>query len=223
MNRDIRAIVQIKKYSEFFNLLVVVFAIVLMMVIGVVINANDPLDPGEMREMLLFGVGGAYLGTNLFFKIFFIADEVPKGLSFGMTRKKLFVGLRIVDFLELVIVTVLALIFIAEADASVILKTAVCLYGLFMWIEGLAGNNVVRYGKSVFWIYYIIFMFVCIGLPRITHVFPESATPFVMIFDFFTNSFFNQGIVWAALVVFVLAGIFVNWLTFRKLAVNYTI
>ncbi|SDI50771.1 hypothetical protein SAMN05421493_11663 [Pseudobutyrivibrio sp. 49] len=223
MNRNIRAIAQIKKYSELINLLVIVFSIVLMLVIYFIVSQSDPMEPEDFREMLLFGVGGAYLGTNGFLKIFYIADEVPKGLSFGMTRKKLFIGLRVADFLELLVVVILALILVTEADANVILKVAAFLYGLFMWIEGLAGNNVIRYGKNVFWIYYIVFMVACIGLPRLTHVFPESATPFVMIFDFFTNSFFNQGVVWVALAAFILAGMIVNWITFRKLAVNYIV
>ena len=91
-----------------------------------------------------------------------------------------------------------------------------------MWVEGIAGNSVVRYGKIAYWVYYFVFLFACIALPRLGYFIPSFGTPLAVLWDFFINPFFNQGIVWTAILVFDMLGLIVNWLTFRKIPVNYS-
>ena len=130
MNRDVRAIIQLKKYAEIINVLTICLVVTIMLLLAFIFSKTEPMDPEATRLMLLAGTGGTYVGLNAFFKVFFIADEVPKGLSFGMIRKKLFIGLRIVDALELLVVTLLTLVLVKEIDAIVVFKVTVFLFGL---------------------------------------------------------------------------------------------
>ncbi|MDC7278975.1 hypothetical protein NXH64_05585 [Butyrivibrio fibrisolvens] len=221
MSRDIKAILHIKKYNELFNLFMIAIIIAAMLIMCLVFSTNTSFDTEGLSMILAGGIIGGYVGTSMFFKIFFIADEVPRGLTFGMTRKKLFVGCRIVDMLEILFFTLVAFAFIKVIGVSMILKVAVALYGVYMWVEGLAGNSVVRYGKIAYWVYYFVFLFAVIALPRLGYFIPSFGTPLALAWDFFINPFFNQGIVWTSILVFDLLGLIVNWLTFRKIPVNY--
>lgn len=221
MSRDIKAILHLKKYNELFNVMVVGIIFVMMFVLSFIFSKDGSMNMDEARVMMIGGIVGGYIGISLFFKIFFIADEVPRGLTFGMTRRKLFVSFRIVDFLEILILSVLALVLIHEADVSLILKAAALLFGVFMWVEGLAGNNVVRYGKIVYWIYYFVFLFVVIALPRLDYFIPGFGTPLAVLADHFINPVYNQVMVWTTIIAFGFVGFIVNWITFRRIPVNY--
>ena len=222
MSRDIKAILHIKKYNELFNIFMVAIIVAAMLLMIVFFSADTSFETDSLSMMLAGGIIGGYVGTSMFFKIFFIADEVPRGLTFGMTRRKLFIGCRIVDLLEIIFFTLVAFAFLKAIGVSMILKVAVTLYGIYMWVEGIAGNSVVRYGKIAYWVYYFVFLFACIALPRLGYFIPSFGTPLAVLWDFFINPFFNQGIVWTAILVFVLLGLIVNWLTFRKIPVNYS-
>ena len=222
MTRDIRAILELKKGSEICNGIVVLFSMGLAIILNVIL-ADSGVD-FKALTMILVGAGvGGYMTVNSFVKIFMLAEETPRGLAFGMTRRKLFLLSRAVDLVEILILAILSVVLLRDINAGLIFKMAAAAFGFFMWLEGLAGNNVVRYGKIAYWIYYICFMLVMFGVPRLIGAIPGVADAWARFFDGFTNSVYSQGPIWIGLLVFILLGILVNWLTFRTLAVNYNV
>ena len=171
MSRNLRAIIQIKKMNELLTMGGVFLMSIVMVLI--VFFVADEAELGDSLRILWIGFfAGGYCMMNLFIKIFIMTDEVPKGLSFGMTRHTLFIYSRLVDLAEIIFMAIVATIGLGEID-SMVFKIAALFFGLFMWLEGTAGNSVIRYGKMAYWIYYIVVMLVSIGLPRLTQIFPE--------------------------------------------------
>jgi hypothetical protein len=66
-------------------------------------------------------------------------------------------------------------------------------------------------------------MVVFIGCPRIFSAVPTLGQAFAMAVDMFITPVYNQTAVWGGLLAFILAGIVVNWITFRKIPVNVVV
>ena len=92
-----------------------------------------------------------------------------------------------------------------------------------MWIEGIAGNGMLRYGKIVYWIYYICFLLIMIGVPRLIGEATGMSDATALLVDMIINPFYNQLPVWIGIMAFAVAGLVVNWITFRKIPVNVSI
>ena len=175
---------------------------------------------GEGNIMPVIMVIGGYTCISMFFKIIFLAGEVSRGLGFGMTRKKLFRYSRIYDFAELCIVLVILAILLRGEYFSLEIRLGLLCFGVFMWVQGLAGNAIVVFGRTAYVIYYFSFLALCILLPK---VFELSATAqnFAI---WFLDAIAGDSIVSSlgalvVILIFVAAGLLVNWTTFRKLPV----
>lgn len=223
MSRNIRAIAQLKKNSELYNLFIVLGVAILDVILYCIFLATGVADGESARDYLeiMFGITvGVFCSISIFIKVFMMVDEVSRGLCFGMTRRTIFIYSRVVDLLEILIVAVIALVVLKDTDASLIFKIAITFYGIIVWIEGLAGNNVIRYGKIAYWVFYVAFMLIAIGGPRGIKFIPGGKDFMAIVVDMFINPFYNQGIVWAWILGFTALGMIVNWLTFRKISVN---
>ncbi len=205
------------------NIIVSCLCMLLVVAIGLLVGAITARSESD-TEMFFMIVGTTipigYLMLGIFMKIFFMADEVPRGLTFGMTRRNFFAVSRLYDFVELLVMTIICIFLWHHLGVNMVCKLAILLYGLFMYIEGIAGNSVIRYGKTAYWIYYIVFMVTMIGLPRLIHLMSPVRDFFVKTIDALTNPVYSQGKVWLGIFIFVAVGMIINWFTFRKIPVN---
>ena len=223
MSRNIRAMAQLKKNTELYNLFIIIGILVLDVILyGIfrVTGVSDGESASEYISMMYGMTVGIFCSVVVFIKLFMMVDEVTRGLCFGMTRRTLFTYSRIVDLLEILIVAVVSILVLRSMSAALILKIAFAFYGLLMLIEGLAGNNILRYGKAAYWVFYIAFMCLFLGAPRLIGVIPGAVDFVATVVEMFINPFYNQGIVWASILGFIAIGVIINWYTFRKLAVN---
>jgi hypothetical protein len=99
-------------------------------------------------------------------------------------------------------------------------KLAVIAFGFFTLLSGVVGNSIVRYGKTAYWVYYILFLVICFGTPRLIHLVPAFGDFLASTVDHITNPVYSQGPIWIGILVFVAISGFISWLTFRKIAVN---
>lgn len=220
---NIKAIWQLKKNGEIWNLFIIVLATVIGITLQLIFKKVGIEDEASFGDILVAGIAYGYMIINLFIKVFVLADEVPRGLSFGMTRKVLFLYSRLVDLLEVLIIAIIAMLASTSLTPNTILKIAIAIYCLFNWIEATAGNGMLKFGKVVYWIYYIIFLVIMIGGPNFIESVSGVADGRALIIDMFINPFYNQLYVWLGILVFTLAGLFANWLTFRKIPVNFSL
>ena len=216
MNRNIKAMAALKKTSETWNLALILLITVIILCVGIF----GGFDKEELGVAYASALAGAFFSINLFIKVFVLVEEIPRGLSFGMTRRKLFINSRVVDLLEVIVIAFICFAALGFHGPMVTLKCAAIAYGFFMWIEGVACNEVVRYGKVAYWIYYIVMLILMIGLPKVLHRFiGSSASLFGVIYDGIAKGAYNQGLVWFGILLFIASGLAVNWLTFRKMPV----
>lgn len=220
---NIKAIWQLKKNGEIWNLFIIVLAIVIGITLQLIFKKVGIEDEASFGDILVAGIAYGYMIINLFIKVFVLADEVPRGLSFGMTRKVLFLYSRLADLAEILFIAVIAMLIPTSLTPNTILKIAIAIYCLFNWIEATAGNGMLKFGKVVYWIYYILFLVIMIGGPRFIESVSGAADGTALIIDMFINPFYNQLYVWLGILAFTLAGLFVNWITFRKIPVNFSL
>lgn len=220
---NIKAIWQLKKNGEIWNLFIIVLAIVIGTTLQLIFKKVGIEDEASFGDILVAGIAYGYMIINLFIKVFVLADEVPRGLSFGMTRKVLFLYSRLADLAEILFIAVIAMLIPTSLTPNTILKIAIAVYCLFNWIEATAGNGMLKFGKVVYWIYYIVFLVIMIGGPRFIESVSGAADGRALIIDMFINPFYNQLYVWLGILAFTLAGLFVNWITFRKIPVNFSL
>ena len=220
---NIKAIWQLKKNGEIWNLFIIVLAIVIGITLQLIFKKVGIEDEASFGDILVAGIAYGYMIINLFIKVFVLADEVPRGLSFGMTRKVLFLYSRLADLAEILFIAVIAMLIPTSLTPNTILKIAIAVYCLFNWIEATAGNGMLKFGKVVYWIYYILFLVIMIGGPRFIESVSGVADGTALITDMFINPFYNQLYVWLGILAFSAAGLFVNWLTFRKIPVNFSL
>ena len=220
---NIKAIWQLKKNGEIWNLFIIVLAIVIGITLQLIFKKVGIEDEASFGDILVAGIAYGYMIINLFIKVFVLADEVPRGLSFGMTRKVLFLYSRLADLAEILFIAVIAMLIPTSLTPNTILKIAIAVYCLFNWIEATAGNGMLKFGKVVYWIYYIIFLVILIGGPNFIESVSGAADGRALIIDMFINPFYNQLYVWLGILAFTLAGLIVNWITFRKIPVNFSL
>ena len=220
MSRDIKAIARLKKLSEIYNLLIMSF-VLLVVLIGIIIPGRRDIGAGNIRMVIATVISGVYVGVNLFIKLITMADEITRGLTFGMTRKKLFVLERVADIAEILVVACIAFLLIGRG--SMIVKLIILVFGLFNWVEGLAGNNMMRYGKKAFWVYYIIYFAVILIFPRTLGASDKIVEITRLFMDWIRGAVLGQPQLWTGVVIFAIVGLMVNWLTFRKIPVNYSV
>ncbi len=217
MIKDIKKIVCLKKASELLILLLVAFVITLVNVVAFLSGVND-----DVTIFIAFISGiFSYVGFAVFFKPMMIPIEVPRGLSFGMTRHKLFVWSRIMDFAEL-FVLFLPLIFIPDFGVAVYLKLLILCFGVIMWVEGLAANSILRFGKAAYFVYYFAFIALVMAISRVYDKIPGFSEQMGKIFTATLDTNLANFNILVVFLLFTVAGLIVNWMTFRNVSVDYT-
>lgn len=220
---NIKAICQLKKTGEIWNLFLIALAILIGVVLEFIFRSTGMEDDTPYGDLIAGILAYGYVIINVFIKVFLQADEVPRGLCFGMTRKVLFGYSRIADFLEIAVFAIIVSLISASVATTTIFKIAIIVFGLIMWIEATAGNGMLRYGKVVYWIYYICFLLIMIGGPRLIGEATGMSDATAHLVDMIINPFYNQLPVWIGIMAFAVAGLVVNWITFRKIPVNVSI
>lgn len=218
MERFIQKAISLKKADEIANLLYILFGIVLSIIIWL-ITGDFGKEPLLFAKAMCGIVAVTYFFGNVFLKVMLLPEEVMRGLSFGGTRREVFAISRIVDLIEVIVVALPAL-FICKGNENMIFELGALCFGFFMWTEGLVGNNIIRYGKIAYWIYYIVVLPVMGALPKLTRLIPEFGVSCKNFADAVVNSGTNELYVWSVIAIFVIVGIVVNWLTFRKIPVK---
>ncbi len=220
---NIKAICQLKKTGEIWNLFLLALAILIGVVLEFIFRSTGTEDDIPYGDLIAGILAYGYVIINVFIKVFLQADEVPRGLCFGMTRKVLFGYSRIADFLEIAVFAIIVSLISASVATITVFKIAIIVFGLIMWIEATAGNGMLRYGKVVYWIYYICFLLIMIGGPRLIGEVTGVSDATALLVDMAINPFYNQLPVWIGIMAFAVAGLVVNWITFRKIPVNVSI
>ena len=214
MIRDFRAIICLKKKNMFWNVAIAIIGIVSMFCLVFCLWDN------EYSNMVMGLYMALFLAFCMCIKVCFMAFEVPRGLSLGMTRLKLFTWSRVWDFLELVIIF-LPVAIIAEDGFYLSFKLTVIFFGFNMWLEGIAGNGILRLGKAMWWTYYILFLAVFMTVPKILFSFYGVEEELDLFFDRLLSTGGNQLPIWIGIIAFVVTGTWINWMTFRKIEVRF--
>ena len=220
---NIKAICRLKKTGEIWNLFLIALAILIGVVLEFIFRSTGMEDDTPYGDLIAGILAYGYVIINVFIKVFLQADEVPRGLCFGMTRKVLFGYSRIADFLEIAVFAIIVSLVSVSVATITVFKIAIIVFGLIMWIEATAGNGMLRYGKVVYWIYYICFLLIMIGGPRLIGEATGMSDATAHLVDMIINPFYNQLPVWIGIMAFAVAGLVVNWITFRKIPVNVSI
>ena len=214
MLRDFKTVICLKKTNILLNIVMVTFGILL-----VIFAARLLRDEGFFYLQWGF-LTASIVAVCMCVKWCMSATEVPRGLSFGITRYKLFIWSRVWDFLELVII-IFPVVFCLKDGFYPCFKLVIILFGFAMWLEGLAGNSVIRFGMLAFWSYYVTIIAAFVLTARV--VLSDSVAHYM------GNGFFGVLLstgsdrlqVWAGIMAFVAAGLLINWLTFRKIEVIF--
>ena len=215
MIRDLKATFAIRKSSEIFNIVMVCTAVILAVILAIGID-----DIIEMPTILVSIVASAYVGLNLFIKPFMQALDFSKGISFGMTRRKLFAYMRLFDLAEILLITIIMICFPIAVGVNVIFKVGAICFGIFTLISGIAGNSIIRYGKNAYWVYYVLLLLVTFGSPRLLHLLPGAMDVVASGIDMVVSPAYSQGGIWMKIIIFIVLTLIINWLTTRKVAVN---
>lgn len=215
MIRDLKATFEIKKYNEIFYGIIVFGAVLLSLIITACTE-----DDLTIIELCASFIAGGYIGMSIFFKPFLVATDFPRALSFGMTRKKMFIYTRLYDLVEIIIISLIIIALPSVVGASVVLKVAAICFGLFSLISGAVGNSIIRFGKNAYWVYYVGIFVLMFGVPRLSHIVPAIRDCFASAFDHLVNPVYNQLGIWLGIIVFIVVTLIINWLTTRRVAVN---
>lgn len=217
MRKNMKAVLLLRSGEICTCVLIMAIAGIVALVTGIFLTSQNM----EFREvMYLIGTTFVvYPFINLFLRILFLVDETSKGLSFGMTRRVFFIISRIYDCIEVILIALLIILFFGSDYAQLIGIGAVLYLGLMMWIEGLVGNNVIKYGKIVYIVYYVSLLVLLIGGPKVLLLAGlEDSIGGIGCSILAVNGFEVMMLVAAS--IFIILGVVCNWLTFRKVPVN---
>lgn len=204
--------------GELFTMLIIMAITGIVAIVTGVLTSSFELEFKEWLYLCATPIA-VYPFINIFLKAIFLVDETAKGLAFGMTRRTFFITNRIYDLLEIVAITFIAIALLGRDYAIFIVLGAVVYFGLIMWVEALVGNNVIRYGKIFYGIYYVSVIVLLIAGPKLLlHAGFENTIEGIV-----KNILASSGfpiIIWAITGLFILLGLGCNWLTFRKIPIN---
>ena len=116
-------------------------------------------------------------------------------------------------------ITLIAIALLGRDYAIFIVLGAVVYFGLIMWVEALVGNNVIRYVKIFYGIYYVSVIVLLIAGPKLLLHAGFESTIGEIVKSLVESSGFPI-IIWAITGLFILLGLGCNWLTFRKIPIN---
>ncbi|MBO4911125.1 MAG: hypothetical protein J5504_00235 [Butyrivibrio sp.] len=214
MIRDVKAIICLKKKNMFWNVAIAIIGIVAMIFLMLYLWDDE-------RANLYTGLYMAsFMALCMCVKVCFMAVEIPRGLSFGMTRVKLFAWNRVWDFIELVIIF-LPVAFWAENGVYLSFKLMVIFFGFNMWLEGIAGNSILKLGRVAWWTYYVLFFALFMTVPKIIFSILGFEEVLNLFFDRILSNGADQLQIWIGIIAFVVTGTWINWMTFRKIEVRF--
>ncbi len=217
MRKNMKAVLLLRSGEIYTCGLIMAIAGIVALVTGLLTSSTNL----EIKEGLyLFGMTFVvYPFINLFLRILFLVDETSKGLSFGMTRRVFFIISRIYDLIEITLITLIMILIFGSDYTILIVIGAVLYFGLMMWIEGLVGNNVIKFGKIVYIIYYVSLLVLLIGGPKLLF-FAGFEDDMESIGNNISAINGSPTMFLVATGLFILLGVGCNWLTFRKIPIN---
>ncbi len=184
-----------KGYFKFFTILPIIGAVIgIGMVLLIMAIDGTGEDYGELGTMLALFIGGIGL---IFGGIYGARMDFNMAVSMGKTRKHFIFAEYILLMLETVIITVIAIVIglIETVLYSSLYPHAVCELGISTWLMNpavlfsivfgvpalimLLGVLLMIFSNNFFWVLWALWMFGCIGLPKIIHAAtenPESAS-----------------------------------------------
>ena len=217
MRKNMKAAFMLRN-GELFTMLIIMAITALVAIVTGALTSSFALEFKEWLYLCATPIA-VYPFINIFLKAIFLVDETAKGLSFGMTRRTFFITNRIYDLIEVVVITLLAIAILGRDYAILIILGAVVYFGLIMWVEALVGNNVIRYGKIFYGIYYVSVIVLLIAGPKLLLHAGFESTIGEIVKSLVESSGFPI-IIWAITGLFILLGLGCNWLTFRKIPIN---
>ena len=212
MEKKLRAAFHVKT-GEY---MVVAAVLALTVCISVFIAFISSDEEVPLRLIMGLSIACTYPFMGLLFKTMLFADEATRAISFGMTRKAFFLYSKFIELLEIIIVTALVNLIIQDVDAYIFIRVAAIVFGVFMWNEGIVANSVMRYGKKVYIGFYLGMFVVMIGLSKLIELSPSFRDFLMNVKDVIASSNAAVAEIWIGIIIFILAGVFVNWITFRK-------
>lgn len=177
-------------------------------------------EAGDVLHLLnLTGIIFAYgvVLTFLFFHTMFYALELGKGLQFGCSRKRLFIGYRMTDLPIFALCVLMGFLCGGKDLFLYIFEGILALYVFYHLAQGIVGNLILKYGKIVYWIYYIIVIFSIVLLPR---VLLSNDDLMMAIGRFLLDMAMNSVALILGLLVANGVALFINWLFLRKTPYN---
>ncbi|MBQ3794353.1 MAG: hypothetical protein II798_08640 [Lachnospiraceae bacterium] len=177
-------------------------------------------EAGDVLHLLnLTGIIFAYgvVLTFLFFHTMFYALELGKGLQFGCSRKRLFIGYRMTDLPIFTLCVLMGFLCGGKDLFLYIFEGILALYVFYHLAQGIVGNLILKYGKIVYWIYYIIVIFSIVLLPR---VLLSNDDLMMAIGRFLLDMAMNSVALILGLLVANGVALFINWLFLRKTPYN---
>ena len=218
MGRQFKAMFEVRKEGLIINFIILVCA----MVLGVVIAffTMDDFDVEVMRIAAGAAGAGTYVSMSIFFRIVYYSMESQRSVLFGMTRKQSFLMEKLFDLMEIAVIAFIVALVIPGNNYMMIIKTALLVFGLFSFLEGVGGTSVIRYGKTAYWVCYITIFVIFIGLPKILHFIPGAFDKFTEIVQGFSGTSYNQSAIWTFIICLIVISELINWITFRKIAVS---
>ena len=177
-------------------------------------------EAGDVLHLLnLTGIIFAYgvVLTFLFFHTMLYALELGKGLQFGCSRKRLFIGYRMTDLPIFALCVLMGFLCGGKDLFLYIFEGILALYVFYHLAQGIVGNLILKYGKIVYWIYYIIVIFSIVLLPR---VLLSNDDLMMAIGRFLLDMAMNSVALILGLSVANGVALFINWLFLRKTPYN---
>ena len=95
MFRNFKGVLTLKKVNMISTASVVFGLMIFAFVLNLIIGEGDD-EIGARALATIMGTTG-YVFLNMFIKLMFLSDEVPRGLSFGVTRRSLFLNERLYE------------------------------------------------------------------------------------------------------------------------------
>jgi len=220
MNK-LRSFCYIKKNHWIISAIITAVALVLCMIISHILVRTGEVDNHEIKliELIILAI---YLMTDVsLFKCIHHVENVPKALGYGMTRRTYFIGNLLANILEALVMGLIAVLVSGGDYWQTIIKYGVFFTVIEIFLEGVIGNSVIKYGRKLFGIYYIIFVGLCVSMSKIEIALPHVADTINNFFNNLAKPTLMQPSYWCGITIAFVIALVINWLTFRKVEVRF--
>lgn len=222
MNR-IKAFCYIKKKYWIIAVIGAAIAIILGMVLSLIFIKTGEMKPDEtvLFNIIFFSV--YYTIMHLLFRSLYHVENASRALAYGMTRKTYFINNIVTSILEAIVMCVVVGLISGGRYWFPIIKIFALFTVIELLLEGVVGNNMVKYGRKVYGIYYFIFIILSISFSKIHELFPQLVAVANKFFDLISVPTLMQPSLWSGIAIAFVVALVINWITFRKLEVRFLV